>query len=56
MNESSRKLISWMKIVLSISWSIGTKCISLSNEKFIAGPTLIDLNYDEYNQKPRHYQ
>ena len=38
--------------LLSFSRSLGTKCLSLSNEGCMASPTLINLNPIEFNYYP----
>lgn len=42
-------------VLLSLSRSLVTKCISLKNQRCIARPKLIDLNPDELNQELRYY-
>ena len=47
------RLIKQMFInLLSFSRSLGTKCLSLSNEGCMASPTLINLNPIEFNYYP----
>ena len=53
-------LVKWNKIFYSyhnsiISSSDYTKCISLSNQKFMFQPTLIKLHRNEYSQELRYY-
>ena len=36
-----------------VSFSNSTKCISLSNQKFMTQPTVINLNTNEYSQELR---
>ena len=38
--------------LLSFSWSLATKCVSLSNEPCMIRTTLIDLNPVEFNYYP----
>ena len=42
-------------VLLSLSRSLVTKCISLKNQRCIARPKLIDLNPDELNQELHYY-
>ena len=38
-----------------VSASNHTRCISLSNQKYVAQPTLINLHPNEYSQEFHHY-
>ena len=38
-----------------VSASYHTKCVSLSNQKCMTQPTLINLHHNKYSQKLRYY-